>query len=151
MSPINWNEGNVAELIWRDRRRVLRQSIPLTLAAALMALWLSRTEPVASAGFVGMFIAWAWSVVWAWRTVRRHWLQFVKAQPVDAEVAIDHTGVSWKASYGSRTLRWDGITVRRMNGIWLFEVAGREVAYLPAHGLEAQEEQELEKRLRDRA
>jgi hypothetical protein len=37
-----------------------------------------------------------------------------------------------------------------MNGIWLFEVAGREVAYLPAHGLDAQEEQELEKRLRDR-
>jgi hypothetical protein len=149
MSLIKWEQHDVAGLVRRDRRRTLRQFTPLAVAVGLLAVWTYRSEPVLSGVFGGMFVAWAWSLAWSWRAVGGHWRDFVSAQPKDAEVQVGELCVGWTASYGSRVLRWEGLTVKKVGGAWTLSVQGREAAYLPARCLDAGETETLQKRVRE--
>jgi hypothetical protein len=144
MAEREWKATDSKDLIRRDRKTVIFQGIPVMAGAALFALWLGKSEPDQATVFVGMFIAWLLAVLVGIVSAPRRW-RVLELGPT--RVVFGDLGVTSIAPYGSRTLRWDAVSISRLGNTWILPVRGHEAAFIPARCLDAHESSQLEGRV----
>jgi hypothetical protein len=143
MAELDWRFEDAADLVRRDRKRVLAANSAWPLAALVLWLWLRTSAPVVAGVFLGMGLAWGLSLLSAWRAVARSWRSYVAAQFRPLQVELREDGLTWSGPHGSRVLRWDDLSVERLRATWVLRVSGRELAYLPARVLSPAEADRL--------
>jgi hypothetical protein len=147
MAEFEWQPDDVRDLVRRDLVRSSQLNGVFPIATALLSLWLRKSWPIAAAVLLGMCIAWTLSLLSGLRSLTGRWQAYVKAQFRPLRVSLRDEGVTWEGPHGSRVLRWEGLSVRRVGTTWVLLVGGQELAYLPARVLTSEEAERLAARV----
>jgi hypothetical protein len=133
------NDDDLAELVSRAMRGELQRAwkrLAGTLAAASVLAW---AYPLAAALFLGMCVAWSYSVWERMRSLRR-WYRSRHgraAGPVTVEFRPE--GIYTAMPTGKATVGWSALTIKEYVRCIAVELDGSEVLILPKRQLTAGE------------